>query len=181
MADFYKNFDLIHNTTDHPTLEGLQYSVVTDIPSANEPVDLAFFKEHARIDFDTDDTLAEVYIIAARRVLEKHTQRSFGPKTLKVTAIHLPKNWRLAYGPVKDINTADFTAVGDILKEGGDDIEVEYTTDGIQDETVKIAICRYATGLYVFRENILDTKLDARAEMDQAKAMLASYKFITLF
>lgn len=178
--DFYRNIDQLgsENSTDQYYAKGVQYSVVDDL--VTEPVTLDFFKDHARIDFDTDDTLCTSYIKAARQYLEQWSQLSFGIKTIRLTALQLPKNYRLMFGKVNTITTANFTNVGDILKEGGNDINIEFTTLDWIDETIKIAICRYAAGLYINRENITDTKFSGQALIDEAKVMLQPYRNITL-
>lgn len=180
--DYYKNMDLFGDDCVDPgtnRISGTRYSVKTDIPT--EIVDLTFFKNHARIDFDTDDTLCNSYIKAARQYLEKFTQLSFGVKTMVLKAVRIPDNYKLMFGPVDTITSTGFANFGDNVVEGGEDVEIEYTTLGIPDETIRIAICRYALGLYVFRENVIETKFDPKTEMDQAQLMLGPYMNKTIF
>lgn len=179
--DYYKNLDLLSDNGNVSTISGTQYQVTQDLDA--EPVTIEFFKEHARIDFDTDDTLIAVYITAARKFLEKWAMLSFGVKTINLTANCLPCNYLLMFGPVDAITTADYTNVGDILKQGGNNIDLEFTTKDtlFNDDVIKIAICRYAAGLYVSRENVIDSKLSAIALQDQAKIMLDPYRNIILF
>ena len=168
--DYAKNIDKL-GCDSYDGVRGLQYSVVTDLVS--EPVTLEFFKQHTRIDFDMDDNLCLAYIAAARMELEQWGQVSFGVKTMRLTALELPNNWRLMFGPVSTVVTSGYPNVGDILKEGGHEITVEYTTTaGLVNDLVRVAICRYAAGLYVNRENVIDTKFAAGQEMDEAKTML---------
>lgn len=179
MADFYKNCDKICNGVNGQLYaSGIQYSVITDLE--NEPVTLDFFKQHARIDFDTDDTLCEIYIKAARQYLEQWSQLSFGVKTIGLTALSLPKNYRLMFGKVDEVTTDNFTNKGDILKEGGTDIDIDYTTKDWIDDAIRIAICRYAAGLYIFRENVVESKYNYQDLMDEAQKMLNPYRNITL-
>ena len=179
--DYYLNVDKLGCYDNYHKLSasGIQYSVIADL--ATEPVTLEFFKQHARIDFDTDDTLAAVYLKAARQALEQWSQLSFGVKTIGLTALSLPTNYKLMFGKVGEVTTENFTNKGDILKEGGTDIDIEYTTIGTIDDAIRIAICRYAAGLYVFRENVVESKYRAEGLMDEAKKMLNSYRNITLF
>lgn len=177
--DYFKNVDkLCHDGSRQLTAKGVQYSVITDL--ATEPVTLAFFKDHARIDFDNDDTLCNVYIKAARLELERWSQLSFGVKTMGLTALSLPKNYRLMFGKVDTVTTTGFTNKGDILKEGGTDIDIEFTTLDWIDDVVRVAICRYAAGLYINRETVTETKFSAQSLQDEAKAMLNPYRNITL-
>lgn len=175
--EFHKNIDCLCDPYDYDksVIYGIQYSVVTDL--ATEPVDLAFFKQHSRIDYNIDDNLCEQYIIAARKYLEQWTQLSFGVKTMRLRALFLPKNYRMMFGLVDTITTPDYTNVGDIFKEGGTNLDLEYTTIGVMDETIKIAICRYAAGLYAIRENFTEGKMS----QDLAKEMLNEYRNVTLF
>ena len=163
------------------TISGTNYIVIEDL--ATEPVDKEFFKEHARIDFDTDDNLIEKYITAARKYLESYCQLSFGVKKINLLATCLPKYYKMMFGPVDTITTADFTNKGDLLVQGGYDIDIEFETKEtlFNDEVVQIAICRYAAGLYVNRENVIDSKLSAVAMKDQALEMLQPYRNIVIF
>lgn len=176
--DFFKNVDHLSCNENRLIASGIQYNTIVDL--VTEPVDIDFFKEHARIDFDTDDNLVAVYLKSARQFLEQWSQLSFGIKTIGLTALTLPKNYKLMYGKVDTILTSGFTNVGDILKEGGRDIDIEFTTKDWIDDVVKVAVCRYAAGLYVFRENIVETKYVAQVGMDEAKRMLEPYMNITL-
>lgn len=179
MADFFKNSDyLCDGYRSNLVASGVQYSVIQDL--LVEPVSLQFFKDHARIDMDTDDTLCEIYIKAARQALEQWSQLSFGVKTMGLTALSLPKNYRLMFGKVDTIITADFTNKGDILKEGGLDIDIEFTTKDWIDDTIRVAIARYAAGLYINRETVTETKYSAQSLQDEAKTMLQPYRNITL-
>lgn len=163
-----------------PSTQGIQYSIVTDL--ATEPVSVDFFKQHGRIDFDTDDNLIEEYLKASRQELERYSQLSFGDKTILLTALKLPKNYRLMYGPVSGITdpVSTYTLQGDIVKDAnGEDISIEFTTSwtgkGGLPYPIKIAICQYALGLYTHRENII-TELNSANLFDQAKRALDRYK-----
>lgn len=172
--DYYKNVDKLGCATkDTLFAKCVQYTVIEDL--ANEPVDVDFFKQHARIDFDTDDSLVTAYLKAARQELERWSQLSFGVKTIGLTALSLPKNYRLMFGKVDTVLTNGFTNKGDILKEGGTDIDIEFTTLDWIDEVIKIAICRYAAGLYLYRES-----KDGQSSIDEAKVMLNPYRNITM-
>ena len=177
--DYYKNADMIGcNIDSHLIAKGVQYNVVDDI--ATEPVTVEFFKDHARIDFNTDDNLVAVYLKAARQALEQWSQLSFGVKTISLTALSLPKNFNLMYGKVDTVTTANFTNVGDLLKEGGRDVSIEFTTKDWISDDIRIAICRYAAGLYINREDIVETKYASTGKMNEAKLMLQPYKNVTI-
>lgn len=158
--------------------KGVQYNIVTDL--ATEPVTIEFFKQHARIDFDTDDSLVSIYIKAARQALERWAQLSFGVKTISLTALNLPNNYKLMYGKVDTITTANFTNIGDILKEGGKDVAIEFTTKDWISDDIKIAVCRYAAGLYINREDIVETKYSSAGKLNEAKLMVHPYANIIL-
>jgi len=178
--DYYRNIDRLGGLayTDSYKAKGVQYTVIADL--VTEPVSLEFFKDHARIDFDTDDALIYSYVKAARNELEKWSQLSFGVKTIRLTALELPKNYKMMFGKVDTIITANYTNIGDIFKEGGTDISLDFTTLNWIDEVFKIAICRYAGGLYVNRENTTNTRFSHQAAQDEAKNMLRPYMNIIL-
>ena len=179
---FEYDCDKAGDVTERP-LEGVQYRIVTDL--ATEPVSIEFFKQHARIDFDTDDNLLEEYIKAARQELERYSQLSFGEKTIKLMALRLPKNYRLMFGPVNAITSpTDLTLFGDIVKDAnGEDVEITYTTSwtgqGGLPLAIKVAICQHAAGLYINRENVL-TGMNAGTLFDQALKTMDRYKNVYL-
>lgn len=179
MAGFEYNSDYYDCQNRDLYPDGVQYTVITDLDE--EPVTLEFFKLHARIDFDTDDSLCEAYIKAARIELEEWSQLSFGVKTIGLTAFTLPKKYKLMYGKVDTVTTSGFTNIGDILIEGGRDIDIEFTTKDWVTDLIRIAICRYASGLYINRENIVDTKFSGQALQDVAKDMLKPIRNKTLW
>lgn len=177
--DYYRNVDKLgYYGYDKLVASGVQYQVIEDL--TEEPVDLDFFKQHARIDFDTDDNLCEIYIKSARQALEQWSQLSFGVKTIGLTALSLPTNYKLMFGKVDEVTTPNFTNKGDILKEGGTDIDIEFTTKDWIDDCIRIAICRYAGGLYINRENVTDTKYSSQALQDEAKTMLQPYRNLVI-
>jgi hypothetical protein len=176
--DYYKNIDHLACNEKRLIASGVQYQTITDLTV--EPVTVDFFKEHARIDFDTDDNLVAVYLKSARQFLEQWSQLSFGVKTIGLTALSLPKNYKLMHGKVDTILTAGFTNVGDILKEGGTDIDIEFTTKDWIDDAIRIAICRQAASFYINRETITDTKFSASVLENEAKAMIQPYQNLTL-
>ena len=159
---------------------GIKYTVVEDL--VEEPVDLAFFKAHARLDFDFDDSLCTSYIKAARQHLERYSQLSFGEKTIRLTAIRLPRNFELMYGNVKE--AAGYETLGNILLNGqGRNKTIDFTTEwNPLPEDVKIAICRYAAGLYMNREDII-TDEEGRSQREvrnEAEKMLRPYMIKSL-
>jgi len=167
-----------------PSLSGIQYSVVTDLTT--EPVTIDDFKLHARIDYNTDDALVALYLKSARQYLEGWAQKSFGTKTMKLTALNLPKNYRLMYGPVNavtaPINT--YTTVGDILKDGPyQDVSITFTTAWIIPEVVKVAICLEAAAQYMIREAVVfsvNGTIQKPTELqDRAKRLLRPFMNIT--
>lgn len=161
----------------------IQYDIITDLTT--EPVTLDFFKAHARIDFTTDDTLITSYLKAARQELEQWSQLSFGVKTVGLKAKDLPDNYKLMYGKVDTVTTENYSNFGDVLLEGGETVDIEYTTKGTINETIKIAICRYAAGLYAIREHVRTDNngnaVNGISLQNEAKDMIRPYANITLF
>jgi hypothetical protein len=177
--DYNKNFDIlgIDLITDNNDVSGVRY--VQTVVGANI-ISTELFKLHARIDFDTDDALVELYVTAAQQALEQWSQLSFSIRTMRLTALSIPNNYKLMFGPVNGIITTGFTNVGDILKEGGTDVQIDFTTLGFNNvAAIEVAVARYAAGLYINRENIVDTKMNASEEMDKAKEMLSPFMNLT--
>lgn len=138
------------------SVQGISYTVVQDLDE--EPVTVAFAKEHMRIDFATDDNLVESYLKSARQYLEKFSQLSFGSKRIRFRALRVPPRWRLMYGPYSSIATPNsgYTLFGDMLVEGGDNVDIELTTEWPDlPENIRVSICKRAAGEYAFRENVL--------------------------
>jgi len=198
MADYYKNSDYYGCDTlasrgfcrigqARPAVEGVEYTVIADL--AQEPVTLSDFKLHARVDFNTDDNLLAFYLKSARQYLEQWSQLSFGVKTIRFTALRVPDRYKLMFGPYTAVNDPDrtlFGAKGDILMQGGTDIDIELTSGwgaaGLP-EAIKVAICRYAAGLYAVRENYIlsinGVPHEPSEVMDEAQKMLNSWRNIT--
>lgn len=176
--EYYKNID--HFPCESKPLQavGVQYDEIT--PLAGNLIDLNEFKEHERIDFDTDDTLCQMYIDAAIQELQDWAQISFGVRTMRLRAKSLPDGYRIMYGRVDSIIGSDYTNTGDILDKGGRDVDFTYTTLGIFNPAIKVAIMRYAGNLYINRETVNESKYIAQAGMDEAKVMLHSYRNITI-
>jgi len=198
MANYHLNSDYLGCDTlasrgfgrigqSRPAVEGVEYMVIADL--AQEPVTLSDFKQHCRIDFAVDDNLLAFYLKSAREYLEQWSQLSFGVKTIRFTALRVPNRWKLMFGPYTAINDPDrtlFGAKGDILMQGGTDIDIELTSGWPNDElpeAIKVAICRYAAGLYAVRENLIYSVNGVPHEpsevMDEAQKMLNPWRNIT--
>lgn len=156
MADFDKNIDQLcewglprYNT--YPATSGLQISFI-DETEYEEPVTVLEFKDHAYIDADTDDNLLELYLKAARIDVENYLQKSLGIRTVQLLAQRLPKNYRLPWGPVESIETDGYTLFGEILKEGGEAVTIEYVTNAsLVNDSIKVVIYQTAFNIYEVR------------------------------
>ena len=185
MANFYKNSDkLCHDNYHNRSVKGVEYHFITDL--SVEPVDLAFFKQAARIDYNLDNNLCTNYIKAARQHLERVTQLSFGERTMQMTALSMVDNWKLMYGPVDTVKSP-YTKFGKdiVTNSGGTNVTIEYTTKwalGLPDD-LKIAICRYAAYLYAVRESVVLTEKGVPVEpknlLDEAEKMAYKYANIS--
>ena len=153
--DYFNNSDLLCENESglprynvYPAISGLQYSFV-DESSYTEPWSLEEFKDHAYIDADTDDNLLELYLKAARIDVENYLQKSLGIRTIQLLAQRLPKNYRLPWGPVNTVTTSGFTLFGDIVKEGGTDVTIEYVTNAsLVNDSIKQSIYKRAFEYY---------------------------------
>lgn len=168
----------------HPAVEGIDYAVIQDL--TQEPVTLQDFADHCRVDFNVDDNLLAFYLKSARQYLEQWAQLSFGVKTIRFRALRVPNRWKLMFGPFTAINDPDRTLFGDMLMQGGTEVDIELTTGWPNDdlpEAIKVAICRYAAGLYAIRENYIlninGTIQEPSQVMDEAQKMVRPFMNIT--
>ena len=176
--DFDKNVDQLYFTGlpkygQSDRVSGLQFQF--DDSYYIEPWDIQDFKDFARIDTDTDDNLLALFLKSARITVEQYLQKSLGVRTVLLFATKLPKNYLLPWGPVDTILTDGFTNFGDILREGGTDVELEYTTSGLINDTILTAIYKQAYGLYENRDKYRDPKF-ASGLIDEVKRDLAPFK-----
>lgn len=192
--DYYKNIDKLccpdsfgRIGQSRPAVEGIEYSVLADL--VQEPVTLADFKKHVRVDWNTDDNLLAFYLKSARQYLEQWSQLSFGVKAIRFTALRVPDRWKLMFGPYTAINDSDrtlFGAKGDILMQGGSDVDVELTSGwgavGLP-EAIMVAVCKRAAGDYIVRENIIINDKGAVQSPDQyydeAQKLMLPYRNVT--
>jgi hypothetical protein len=177
--DFDKNIDQLCNPLfpvyERSRVSGLQLSIINESEYV-DPWDLDDFKDHAKIDFATDDNLLELYLKAARIDVEQYLQRSLGVRTFNLLAMTLPKNYRLPFGPIAEIFTTGFTLFGDILKEGGKDINIEYSTNAsLVNDSIIEAIYKQAFNYYENRDSNEPVQLQSIV-----KVILAPYRVITI-
>lgn len=179
MADFDKNCDQI-NLSGLPVYErtgvsGLQIQFTSE-SSYVEPYNFNDFKEYARIDFDTDDNLLNLFLKSARVDIERYLQKSLGIRTIQLSALRLPKNYLLPYGPVNSITTPSFTLVGDIVKEGGTDVTITYVTNAsLVNDSIKKAIYQQALHYYDNRDKYGQL---TGTVTDEVKMILYPFKMI---
>lgn len=88
------------NTTRH--------SLVVTTPPIVDPVSLAEFKEHARIDGNHEDGNIRLLLSAARRLLEADTQRAFYTQTLTLRLDYFPVTILLERCPVQSITSVKY-------------------------------------------------------------------------
>jgi hypothetical protein len=178
MADFDKNCDHLNAlfpVYERDRVSGLQVTIISEAYYV-EPYDLDDFKDHAKIDFATDDNLLNLYLKAARIDVEQYLQRSLGVRTINLLALHLPKNYRLPFGPVASITTSGFTLFGDIIKEDGKDVNIEYiTSDTLVNDSIIQSIYKQAFNYYENRDSNQPVELQSIV-----KAILAPYRSITV-
>lgn len=183
--DFYKNEDYFRKqgglVDSIPSTSGIQYHIVKDL--ITEPVSIEFFKAHIRVDWNTDDSLLEIYLKSARQYLERWSQLSFGAKEMKLTALRLPANYRLMYGPVDEIT--DYENLGDtMLNPPLKNVTIDFTTKWEElPEAIKVAICKRAAGDYLIRENVLLTEKgnvqESKELYDEAQKLMLPFRNVT--
>ena len=176
MADFDQNCDQIGNalpTYDRSGAEGLNIEVISET-SYVEPVTVNEFKDHAYIDSSTNDDQLALILKSARISVEEHLEKSLGIRTMRITALRLPKNYRLPFGPVDSVTTSGFTLFGGMVREGGTDVTIEYVTKAsLVNDTIKEAIYKQAYHNY---ENRDSKKSYSGQLVDEAEMMLMPFK-----
>lgn len=176
MAGYEFNEDMIGNLLpvyEYQGATGVQVTFTSE-GSYNEPCNLSDFKDYARIDFDTDDNLCNLFLKSARQNVEQHLQKSLGVRTIRLLALCLPKNYKLPYGPIQSMTTAGYTLFGDLLKEYGKDIDITYVTNAsLVNDAIKQAIYRQAYHYYEYRDAYSKPGL-----LNEVKLLLAPYRRI---
>lgn len=177
--DYYRNVDYTeYPKYSHYRLIGIRY-LFTDETSYVEPVTLEEMKQYGYIDFATDDTLLGTHFIkSARQQSEKYLQKSLGIRTVRFTALECPDKQKLMWGPIapdQDLFN------GDILIDGGFDIDVSYTTDAsLVNEDIKGAIMSQAFYLYQNRDRFRQDSSIVNIH-DSFKEKLNPYRNISWF
>ena len=170
------NEDMLVNilpTYQYKGASGLQVTFTSEEDYV-EPYDLEDFKDYSRIDFDTDDNLIELFLKSARQNIEQYLQKSLGIRTINLIALNLPKNYKLPFGPIESITTEGYNLFGDLLKEGGKEINITYVSNAsLVNEAIKQAIYRQAYHYYENRE--ANTKPDL---LNEVKLLVNPYKRI---
>jgi len=168
MAGYEYNEDMLGDILPVYEYQGATGVQVTFTSEASyvEPYDLEDFKDYARIDFDTDDNLIALFLKSARQNIEQYLQKSLGVRTINLIALHLPKNYKLPYGPIQSISTAGYTLFGDLLKEGGKDINITYVTNAsLVNDAIEQAIYRQAYHYYEHREDEMKPDLVSEVKL----------------
>ncbi len=178
MADFDTNCDVLEVASAPLKSVGLSYTTLSEA-SYVEPVSVSEFKSFAGIDFDTDDSLITSFVKMARIQSEQYLKKSLGVRTVKFSAISCRKEFRLDWLPLGTVLTAGFTVENGYLMEGGENIEVEYTTTAdLVSEDIKIAIMVRALDTYQERERYKSRYRETGSVIDRWKELLFPYKKI---
>lgn len=170
----------------------IQYHLMQDL--ASEPIDISYFKKHARIDFNTDDELLQDSIVAARQELEEWSGLSFGEKTWRLTADYVPNRYKLSHGPIASIIEDEYVLLGDTVSSNVlvdnhiANVDLTFTTKPLHETkfsyVAKIAVARYAAGLYAIREHIVtDDKgnpINGQNLVNEAQESLRKFKEVVL-
>lgn len=104
-------------------------------PPTSEPLTVAEFKSHSRIDISTDDALVGIYIKAARQAAENWTRRAFVTQTWDYTLPDFPLDAiELPIQPVQSVTSVtylDSTGTSTSLVTGSPQAaNYDVTTDG---------------------------------------------------
>ncbi len=89
------------------------YSLVELERPDNEPVSLALVKNHLAVDHSDDDDAIQADISAARSLCEKHCNRLFGTRSLRLTLDCWPLESRIAF-PVDGVQSITSVTYSDV-------------------------------------------------------------------
>lgn len=84
-------------------------TITTITQPAIEPVSLAEFKSHSRVDFADEDADASTYIAAAREIVEAFTNRRLISQTVRMTRNGFTGTIHIPVGPVQSITQITYT------------------------------------------------------------------------
>lgn len=90
------------------SMESVRHSSALTTPPVVEPLSLADFKAHARIDYNHEDGKITSYIAAARDMLERDTRRAFCSQTRTIRMDYLPAYIVLDRCPVQSITSITY-------------------------------------------------------------------------
>jgi hypothetical protein len=176
--DYDQNVDLLALSRVPLKLKGIFYSF-TDESEYIEPVTLDDFKEYAGIDWQIDDFTAGRLLKSARVHSEKYLKKSLGKRTVLFKALECFENYPLSWVPVDEVVTTGFTVFGDLLVEGGKNIEVEFiTNDSLVSDDIREAIMMKAMDSFNNRERVLSRYRETGQMVDRWKDLLNPYRKI---
>lgn len=104
----------------------MNYGLTLVTPGA-EPVTVAEFKQHARINRIDEDPLIEAFLRAAREYCETHTRRQLSPATWRMTLDRFPAcEIRLPLPPLQSVTSITYVdGNGDVQTLAADRYEVD--------------------------------------------------------
>jgi hypothetical protein len=174
--DYDQNVDLLALSRVPLKLKGIFYSF-TDESEYIEPVTLDDFKEYAGIDWQIDDFTAGRLLKSARVQTEKYLKKSLGKRTVLFKAQECFENYPLSWVPVENVVTSGFTVFGDLLVEGGKNIEVEFiTNDSLVSDDIREAIMMKAMDSFNNRERVLSRYRETGQIVDRWKDLIRPYR-----
>src|SRR3954447_26991479 len=95
----------------------MSYSLTITVQPSSEPVSVATFKDHARVNTGTaEDTLIAQYITAARLAFEKRTNLAVKPTTFKLSLDAWSNPIYLPRGIVPSVSSVKYYDTGDTLQ-----------------------------------------------------------------
>lgn len=176
MANFDTNEDILFTPSFEYKNLGFGYQIV-DESDYIEPVGIQDFKEFADIDYSVDDNFLAPVLKSARIQTERLLKRSLGVRRVKFSAIECKPYTRLQWAPVETVHTAGYTVKNEYLIEGGENVEVEFTTNAsLVNDDIKMAILFLATDLYNNRDRFLSRYRETGQLVDKWKDILKPYR-----
>lgn len=105
-----------NRSTPLVAMQSVRHSSALTTPPVVEPVSLAEFKSHARIDHNHEDGKIGKYITAARRMLEADTRRALCTQTWTMRLDYMPAYILLDRCPVQSVTSITYYDANNTLQ-----------------------------------------------------------------
>jgi hypothetical protein len=172
-------------------------SIQIDSTTGSEIVSTSDIKDYARIETSADDSIITIIQKAARSACENYINRDIVAKTRTYFRSHVPEksgsyeglypsryNIVLPFAPINAITSVQTQESDGSLKTasyesyGFEDIKIVYTTSGLSDEALKLAILQLSATYYDNRSDFV-TGVALHEIPSSVKKILDPFKYVS--